>query len=734
MLLFQKRLPWIFISIIIVLSLTQPSTGFEENPIEFQPGIQEPILYQPLISGDLTTGWLQTNEQYMTGITFPDLGISNHHSFVQGFRIPLQKGEAVLIRAQSTQFDPILHLWTETGYQRINDNTLHKDTSDATLSFWARKEPQQIYIHLLSTQPAATGGYALEVIPVDPQQILFVPPYYPIHIISEASSFADTAILDPSEGQLMNGNPFHRYQIELERGYQIDMLWEGDIIEPELILEAPDRTRYFFSSDPQPETARIKQTFCTDQQGSWNIYLSGSIAGVSGTFTFKLDWNTVMNTTDIPPIPQSIRYGRLTTDDPTSEYYYVDRTRIHLAQGIEAQIIVKATAFDPYIAVYFPDPSPLYNNDGEEGSTAAEITFQAPRTGSYTIWATTFEPNTLGSYTLEIQGENSIQGILTADDNQLQDGSYYHIHSIRRNRGDTLLIRLTSTELDPYLVVIPPEFSPLFNDDRTLGDRFAEVSWIAPKSGRYELVITSYEPYGTGQYALAYPAYESYAGVLEPADPTYEDGSYYDEIQFSCESGEEVELLVHADFDAYLFVYLPNGERLFNDDYQDGSTDARLQFETTDPGTYRVHINSHLPAETGSYILRKKSSIPGIYSEQVSDIYNKRGMVTEKLSKTDTWLADGSLSDIYRFQVEKGERLDATLLSEEFDGYLIGIDPSGTIIEIDDGSNTMNPFLEDYLIQETGTFCMYVTSYFPEQDGVYTFRWEVLTAVSDSGF
>jgi hypothetical protein len=234
------------------------------------------------------------------------------------------------------------------------------------------------------------------------------------------------------------------------------------------------------------------------------------------------------------------------------------------------------------------------------------------------------------------------EGRLEAGDPTLRSGEFVDEYKVQVSAGQWLDARMTSTELDPYLIVVAPSGAQEDNDDedRAQGTA-ARVRLQATESGLYSVRATSFAPGETGAYTvttmvgaggdeggadpfakperasiqgqgglpgptLPAPADGARAdrGTLGPGDQTLRSGEYVDTYTFEGRQGERVTVdMTSAEFDPYLILWKPDGSQEDNDDYN-GST-AHSQISTVLPaaGTYRVGATTYAPGMSGAYEL-----------------------------------------------------------------------------------------------------------------------------------
>lgn len=98
-------------------------------------------------------------------------------------------------------------------------------------------------------------------------------------------------------------------------------------------------------------------------------------------------------------------------------------------------------------------------------------------------------------------------GRLGPGDAQLASGEYYDRVTFDAAAGDTVVIELTSTEFDPYLIVLDPSDRPLFQEDDSAGAGLnVNATVTLPEAGRYTVVVTSAFPNESGAYRLTIAA------------------------------------------------------------------------------------------------------------------------------------------------------------------------------------------------------------------------------------
>jgi hypothetical protein len=98
---------------------------------------------------------------------------------------------------------------------------------------------------------------------------------------------------------------------------------------------------------------------------------------------------------------------------------------------------------------------------------------------------------------------------------------------------------------------------------------------------------------------------ERHQGYLDGSDRALESGEYYDLYAFMGTAGQQIILDLHSsEFDPYIMVLGPDGQKYWNDDYEGDRNRALLSLQLTVSGEYQVVVTSYRPGETVAYELK----------------------------------------------------------------------------------------------------------------------------------
>jgi hypothetical protein len=465
--------------------------------------------------------------------------------------------------------------------------------------------------------------------------------------------------------------------------------------------------------------------------------------------------------------------GSLVVGDALSSGCQEDHFEFQGSAGEVLTIALDSTQIDPFLRLTSPGGVELTDDDHGPGINALlQVTLN--ETGMHTIVATTFSPGEQGEYTLRLDGApptalpsvppgtsalvvgQSAAGQLDPSDERYTGGQYAERHLLQVVPGDVIEISMTSQDIDTYVVLRAPSGFEIADDD---GGAMFDSRLVATitEAGLHEIIATSYSPGEQGSYSLAVnrtsatsaastPVMPPYSGLtssrpvisgptgqgapiqigqtlggsLQAGDEQLPSGRLCDRHSFIGEAGQAVEVVMESQqIDTYLIVRRPNGEQMDNDDYQGSRSISRVHMTFNETGHHDIIATTYSPGESGSYTLTVRAAEP---------IRNTAGgsirigqPVQGVLADGDPMMDDGEFCDEYELEVDSGQRLQIRLTSEDFDTYLVYLDPSGTQQDNDDMDYSLDSGL-DVIVGAAGTARIGVTSYRGGATGSYTLR------------
>jgi hypothetical protein len=284
-----------------------------------------------------------------------------------------------------------------------------------------------------------------------------------------------------------------------------------------------------------------------------------------------------------------------------------------------------------------PSGEQFESDDHENDATRSQVAMQLPESGNYRVLVTSYKPGESGSYTLTIGGGGATavaagprveRGSLAPGDETLSSGEYADGYEFEGRPGQRARLDVSSTEFDTYLMLIDPTGQQSENDDYEGLPDHSVIETDITESGRYRVVVTSYKVGETGSYELrmefgggdavatrqrdvvALQMGQSTSGRLEPGDRQLASGEYGDVYVFEGATGQAVSIdMSSTEFDTYLQLQTPAGEKIDNDDYE-GRSDSRIDVTLRENGRYRILTTSYSPGEMGGYQLALSPGSP----------------------------------------------------------------------------------------------------------------------------
>ncbi|MEZ4421844.1 MAG: caspase family protein [Gemmatimonadota bacterium] len=420
---------------------------------------------------------------------------------------------------------------------------------------------------------------------------------------------------------------------------------------------------------------------------------------------------------------------------------FVDRFEIEAAPGDTLVADLTSSEFDPYLYVRSPSGQQTDNDDWEGDATHARIELPVDEAGTWTVAATSFQPGESGAYRVRISvragagrqsdGPRIETGRLEAGDETLQSGEYVDTYAVEAQAGERLVVDLRSSELDPYLMLIPPSGETVQNDDFEGDARRSVIAQDLTVSGTYRVAVTSYQPGETGAYTLRIeqggdradtgPRVER--GTLAEGDETLQSGEYADVYRFQGSPGQTLKATVTSSaFDTYLIVRGPSADRQENDDLEGRPGESEVEMTLTESGEYRVIVTSYAVGETGAYALTVAQDVPTAVAQRRRDVEELRlgGSVSGTLEQGDVQLDGGEYRDLYVFEGQAGDAVQVRLTSEAFDTYVGVITPSGENVDNDDWDGSTRESRVELVLPESGRYRVFATSYQAGEAGPYS--------------
>lgn len=486
--------------------------------------------------------------------------------------------------------------------------------------------------------------------------------------------------------------------------------------------------------------------------GEYRIYATTYAADITGAYTLRVSEAAPLRTSAIR-VGQTIQGSLTNSDSRSGRGQYQDAYTFTGRAGQVLQINMNGEGIDSLVRINGPGGFTQQDDDsGGNRNAAMEVTL--PTNGEYTIIATTFNADALGSYTLRlaepaplqasaIRVGQTVQGALASSDARTARGQYQDAYTFTGRAGQSLRITLEGDGLDTLVRVTGPNgFSE--EDDDSGGRLNAMLDVTLPANGQYQVIATTYAANETGNYTLrivendprrnaataaatgAIRVGQTINGSLAAGDPTRSSGQFADAYTFEGQANQTVEIRLNAtSYDPFLSISGPGNFQADNDDDTESSEplrNSRLRVTLPQSGTYRIQATSYASGSTGDYRLSvaAASSAGATTTASQGTVLTLGQAASGRLQSGDGQLRSGEYADAYRFLGQAGQRVSIEMRSSNVDAYIILQPPTGAQRdnENDERGGTTNARLE-ITLEETGEYRLLATTSRPGEVGAY---------------
>ncbi len=299
-------------------------------------------------------------------------------------------------------------------------------------------------------------------------------------------------------------------------------------------------------------------------------------------------------------------------------------------ESVILTIAMSSDDFDALLSLYAPDGELLQvNDDGGVGTNAQIDFFRVPQTGTYTVWARSYDSSATGAYSLTValssdfttQGGGSDSGAATPlDTADMRYGDSIN-GSIRAggnaeytftgSTGDIVTIALNSRDFDAFLELYGPGGQMIAQDDdggsglnsliRAFRLNSNGVHTIRARSfnnrssGAFTLTLEGTRASAPQQTTISYgETVNGFIGVGGSADYT-----------FSANAGDTVTITLNSsDFDAYLELYGTSGQMIADDDDGGSGLNSMIRSQRLNSsGTHTLRARSFGNRGGGAFTL-----------------------------------------------------------------------------------------------------------------------------------
>jgi hypothetical protein len=308
----------------------------------------------------------------------------------------------------------------------------------------------------------------------------------------------DTAgTLTEDDPQYMGEGPFYdEYTLEAQAGDEIVVDMRSDDFDTYILVTSPSGQEW--QNDDYGSTSRSYLEAVADVDGTYTVIATSYSLGATGAYTIEASADTPEGVVT----PFSGELADQTVDGATpSEHTFVAEA------GSDVFVDIYSDEFDTYLTLHSPSGQTWSNDDYNGDTSHSRVEVTADESGEWTVVVTGFSPDASGSYTgqarvAEASGEVTvIPGSLTEESEIYEPrGTFCEEAVFQASAGDDVIVEMTSSEFDTYLIVQSPSGQEWSNDDYG-STSVSRVEFEADETGTYTIITTSYSSGSTGDYS-----------------------------------------------------------------------------------------------------------------------------------------------------------------------------------------------------------------------------------------
>lgn len=688
----------------------------------------------------------------VTPIVYGDVVEGSFDNASEGARYSFtgNAGDVVTIVMYSENFDPYLSLRDLDGFELAADDDSAGELNAMISEFELPADGTYIIIATsfgnVVNEDNITGTYLLSL--SSGEVPIVVDSDEPVEEVSPTELIR---VGDTVEAELVNSSAGGTYLLQGTAGDVITILLESDDFDAYLVVYGQDGAQITADDDGGEGLNALIQGLELPANGTYRIIVTSFESFTTGTPTTGEFTLSVIAGDEVPVVVESegdqIAYG----DTIEGEFEDSEAGTMYVFEGSAGDVVtitLESPDFDPYLLLLNEDGDEIASDDDGAGDLNSRIAaFELPEDGTYTIVVRSYEnqfggnPIT-GEYTLTLESEDEAvvvepeEGQIAYGDTvegTLDDSEAGVTYTFEGEAGDVVTIRLESDDFDPFLVLLDEDGEEVTVDDDGAGSLNAQISGFElPEDGTYTIVVTSFSNRSsgtpiTGDYVLTLAAGDepvvvqsdgdeiAYGDIIEGELSNNAEGVRY---TFEGEMGDEVSITLESDdFDAYLILYDEDGNELtFNDDFG-GSTDSRISGLLPYSGSYTILVTSFNSVTTGVGVSGEYTlTLEGDGQQVVTGEIEIAGQINSGDSRSNS--VNNSMGIGYTFEGRAGDVVRIALTSNDFDPYLILLDPDGREIAYDDdGGGGLNSQIRNFELPEDGTYTIVVSSFLTQADG-----------------
>lgn len=206
--------------------------------------------------------------------------------------------------------------------------------------------------------------------------------------------------------------------------------------------------------------------------------------------------------------------------------YFFDAYRFTATANSSIAMALSSNQFDAVLTLYkigvgdnlnfiaSDDQTGALGNGGEApGNSNALLLATLAEAGDYVVFVSSADndPDAVGSYALSLRttvmqtltyGNPPAAPAITTSDVQTSGGDYLDVYAFSGTQGDQIVITMSSTAFDSFLILKKSNGDQVAFDDNSGGGLNARLTATLAETGTYYILATPFQPGVTGAYTL----------------------------------------------------------------------------------------------------------------------------------------------------------------------------------------------------------------------------------------
>lgn len=296
-----------------------------------------------------------------------------------------------------------------------------------------------------------------------------------------------------------DGRPYDAYTFTAEEGESVSIDLRSEAVDPYLTVLGEHLDEPIENDDFNNSRRHSRVEFVAPATGEYTVQATCFDADDRGDYTLSFGGSTSVS-------------GELTANDPTLvSGEHVDWYDISVEAGELLMLQLDGTGFDTYLIL--EDPTGSWEENDDAGSTrVSRIETNIFQPGEYRVGVTSYEAGETGDYTLSIStGEGYLPtavngGVIHAEfdgtESSLSGNGYVDAYAFEATAGNTVILTMTSDEVDTVLKIKGPGQLTEMNDDYESGSTNSQMAFRVSESGTYYVSATTFRNGQEGSYDL----------------------------------------------------------------------------------------------------------------------------------------------------------------------------------------------------------------------------------------